>query len=174
VIHTVKGFSVFSETEVDIFLEFPSFFYDPMDVGNLISGFSVFSKSSLYIWDFLKNIYFCFTEYAKTFDCVDHNRFLKRWEYQTTLPTSLETCTQVKKQQLEMDMKQQTGSKLGKEFVKAVYCHLAYLTPMKKTSGEMLSWNQDCWRNINNLRYADDTTFMEESKDPFDEGKRRE
>ena len=68
-----------------------------------------------------KNIYFCFTEYAKTFDCVDHNRFLKRWEYQTTLPTSLETCTQVKKQQLEMDMEQQTGSQLGKEYVKALY-----------------------------------------------------
>ena len=79
---------------------------------------------------------------------MDQNKLwkiLKRWEYQTTLPASLETCMQVKKQQLEMDMKQQTGSKLGKEFVKAVYCHLAYLTSMKKTSGEMLSWNQDCW-----------------------------
>ena len=54
-IHTVKGFSVFSETEVDILLEFPSFFYDPMDVGNLISGFSAFSKSSLYILDFLNH-----------------------------------------------------------------------------------------------------------------------
>ena len=49
VIHTVKGFSIVSEAEVDIFLEFPSFFYDPMDVGNLISGSSAFSKYSLYI-----------------------------------------------------------------------------------------------------------------------------
>ena len=50
VIHTVKGFSVVNEAEV--FLEFPCFFYDPMDIGNLISGSSAFSKSSLYIWKF--------------------------------------------------------------------------------------------------------------------------
>ena len=49
-IHTVKGFSVVSEAEVDIFLEFPCFLCDPVDVGNLISGTSAFSKSSLYIW----------------------------------------------------------------------------------------------------------------------------
>ena len=52
-------------------------------------------------------------------------KFLKRWEYQTTLPTSWETCMQVKKQQLQTNM-QQTGSKLGKEYVKAVYCHPAF------------------------------------------------
>ena len=52
-IHTVKGFSIVSEAEVDVFLELSCFFYDPVDVGNLISGFSVFSKSSLYIWKFL-------------------------------------------------------------------------------------------------------------------------
>ena len=57
-------------------------------------------------------------------------KFFKRWEYQTTLPTSWEMCMQVKKQQLEPDMEQQTGSKLGKEYVKAVYCHTAYLTYM--------------------------------------------
>ena len=61
-------------------------------------------------------------------------KFLRRWEYQTTLPASWETCMQVKKQQLEPDMKQQTGSKLGKEYVKAVYCHPAYLTYMQSTS----------------------------------------
>ena len=49
-------------------------------------------------------------------------KFLKRWEYQTTLPASWETCMQVKKQQLEPDMEQQTGSKLAKAYVKAVYC----------------------------------------------------
>ena len=54
--------------------------------------------------------------------------FLKKWEYQTTLPASWEICMQVKKQKLELDMEQQTGSKLGKEYVKAVYCHPAYLT----------------------------------------------
>ena len=57
-------------------------------------------------------------------------KFLKRWEYQTTLPASWETCMQVKKQQLELDTEQWTGSKLGKEYIKALYCHLAYLTYM--------------------------------------------
>ena len=52
VIHTVKGFSIVNEAEVDVFLEFSHFFYDPTDVGNLISGSSDFSKSSLYIWNF--------------------------------------------------------------------------------------------------------------------------
>ena len=60
------------------------------------------------------NIYFCFIDYAKAFDCVDHNKlwkFWKRWKYQTTWPASLETWMQVVKQQLELDMEQQTGSK---------------------------------------------------------------
>ena len=51
-IHTVKGFSVVNETEVDAILEFPCFLYDPANVGNLISDSSTFSKSSLYIWKF--------------------------------------------------------------------------------------------------------------------------
>ena len=58
--------------------------------------------------------YFCFTDYAKAFDCVDHNKLwkiLKRWEYQTTSPASWEIYTQAKKQQLELNMEQQTGSK---------------------------------------------------------------
>ena len=65
---------------------------------------------------------------------------LKRWEYQTTLPASWEICMQVKKQKLEMGMGQQTGSKSGKEYVKAVYRHPAYLTYMQSTSWEMLGW----------------------------------
>ena len=59
--------------------------------------------------EFQKNIYFCSIGYTKAFDCVDHNKLwkiLKWWEYQTTLPTSWEICMQVKKQQLELDMKQ--------------------------------------------------------------------
>ena len=52
VIYTVKGFSTVSEAEVDVFLEFSCFFYDPSDIGNLISGSSAFSKPSLYIWKF--------------------------------------------------------------------------------------------------------------------------
>ena len=84
---------------------------------------------------FQKNIYFCFIDYAKTFDgfvwiITNCRKFFKWWEYQTTLPASWETCMQVKKQELESDMEQQTGSKLGKEYVKAVYCHPAYLTSM--------------------------------------------
>ena len=55
-IHTVKGFSVVNEAEVDVFLEFACFFYDPTDIGNLISGSSAFSKSSLNIWEFLDHI----------------------------------------------------------------------------------------------------------------------
>ena len=64
--------------------------------------------------EFQKNLYFCFIDYAKAFDCVDHNKLwkiLKRWEYQTTWPASWETCMQVRKQQLELDMEHQTGSK---------------------------------------------------------------
>ena len=94
VIHTVKGFSVFNKTEVDVFLELSCFINDPMDVGNLMSGSSDFSKSSLNIWKFM----------------------------------------QVRKQQLELDMEQQTSSKLGKEYAKTVYCHPAYLTYMQSTS----------------------------------------
>ena len=69
--------------------------------------------------EFQKKIY-C----AKAFDYVDHNKcgkFFKRWEYETTWPASWEICMQVKKQQLEPDMKQQTGSKEGKEIVKAIF-----------------------------------------------------
>ena len=65
---------------------------------------------------------------------------LKRWKCQTTLPASFETCMQVKKQQLEPDMEQWTGSKLGNEYVKAVCCHPAYLTSMLSTSCKMLGW----------------------------------
>ena len=56
VIHIVKGFSVVNKAEIDVFLEFPSFLYDPTDVGNLISGSSAFSKPSLYIWKFSVHI----------------------------------------------------------------------------------------------------------------------
>ena len=69
-------------------------------------------------------------------------KFFKIWEYQTTLPVSWETCIQVKKQQVELDMEQQTGSKLGKEYIKAVYCHPAYLTSMHSTSWETLGWKK--------------------------------
>ena len=78
---------------------------------------------------------------------------------------------QVKKQQLELDREQQTGSKLGKKYVRAVGCHPAYLSYMQSTSWEMLGWKKPqagtkiAGRNINNLRYADDTTLMTESEE---------
>ena len=64
--------------------------------------------------EYQKNIYFCFIDYAKAFDCVitiNCGKFWKRWEYQTTWPASWETYMQVRKQQVELDMEQQTGSK---------------------------------------------------------------
>ena len=84
--------------------------------------------------EFQKNTYICFIDDTKAFDCVDHHKHLKifkRWEYQTTWPASWEIYMQIKKKQLELDMEQQTGSKSGKDYVKAVYCHLAYLTYME-------------------------------------------
>ena len=93
--------------------------------------------------EFQKNIYFCFIDYAKAFDCMDHNKrweILKEVEYQTTWPVPWEICIQIRKQQLEMDMEQQTVSKSGKEYVKAVCCDPVYLTYMQSTSCKMLGW----------------------------------
>ena len=75
--------------------------------------------------EFQKNIYFCFIDYAKAFGCVDHNKLWKILK-QMGIPDHLEICMQVKKQNLELDMKQCTGCKLGKESIKAVYCHPAF------------------------------------------------
>ena len=80
--------------------------------------------------EFQKNIYFCFTDYVKAFGYVGHRKLWKILK-ETGIPDHL-TCLlrnlyQVKKQQLEPDMEQQTGSKLGK-YVKAAYCHAVYLT----------------------------------------------
>ena len=103
--------------------------------------------------EFQKNIYFCFIDYAKAFDCVNHNKpwkILQEMGTLTTLPASRETCMQVKKQQLELDIEKRNGSKMGKGYLKAVYCHPAYLTYIQNTSCEMPgwmkhSWNQGCW-----------------------------
>ena len=103
--------------------------------------------------EFQKNIYFCFIDYAKPFDCVDHNKLrkiLKEIRIPDQLTCLLRNLCAHQKQQLELDKEHQTGSKSGKEYVKAVYCHPAYLTYMKSTSCKMragciTSWNQDCW-----------------------------
>ena len=72
---------------------------------------------------------------------------------------------QVRKQQLELDMEQQTGSKLGKEYIKAVYCHPAYYIMRNAGLDEAQAGIKIARRNINNLRYADDTTLMAESEE---------
>ena len=108
--------------------------------------------------------------------------FLKGWEYQTTLPASWEICMQVKKQQLELDMEQQTGSKLGKEYVKAVYCHLAYLTYMQSSSCEMPGWMKHKLKSrllgeISITSYKQMTPPLcrkrRRTKEPLDESERR-
>ena len=84
----------------------------------------------------IKNIYFCFIDYAKAFDCVDHNKLWKILQ-EIGLPDHL-TCLwrnlYAGQEATELDMEQQTGSKLGKEYIKAIYWHTAYLTYMQNTS----------------------------------------
>ena len=132
------------------------------------------------------NIYFCFIDYAKSLwlsGSKQTGKFFKRWEYQTTWPASWEICMQVRKQQLELDMEQQTGSKSGKEYIKAVYCHPAYLTYVQSTSWKMLgwmkhSWNQDCWEKYrwpHIYRWHHPYGRKQEgTKEALDEGKRGE
>ena len=115
--------------------------------------------------EFQKNIYFCFLDHVKAFDFTTNSgKFLKRREYQTTLPASWETFMQVEKQQLELDIEKWTGLKLGKEYIKPVYCHLAYLIYMQSTSCEIPGWMKHKLEikivRRNNLRYADDTTTL--------------
>ena len=75
-----------------------------------------------------------------TVNTTNCGKFFKKWEYQTTWPASWEICMQIKKQQLELDKEQQTGSKSGKEYIKAVYCHPVYLTYEQSTSCKVLGW----------------------------------
>ena len=86
--------------------------------------------------EFQKNFYFCFVDYAKAFDCVDHNKLWKILK-EMGIPDLL-TCLlrnqYTGQEATELDREQQTGSKLGKEYVKAVYCHCTYLTYMQSTS----------------------------------------
>ena len=91
--------------------------------------------------EFWKNIYFCFTDYVKAFDCVYHNKLWKILK-EMGIPDNLnlppeKSVYRSGSNSLEMDMEQQTGCKLGKEFIKAVYCHPAYLTYMQSISSEM-------------------------------------
>ena len=92
------------------------------------------------------------------------------WEYRITLPASWEICMQVKKQRLEPDREQQTGSKLGKEYIKAVCCHCLFnlyaeYIMQNARLDEAQTGIKIARRNINNLRYADDTTLIAENKE---------
>ena len=118
--------------------------------------------------EFQKNTFFYFIDYANflaakiTINC---GKFFKRWEYQTTLPISWEICMQLKMQQWELYMEQQTGSKLGKEYVKAVYCYPAENIMWNSRLDEAQAGIKIARRNINNLRYTDGTTLMAESEE---------
>ena len=104
---------------------------------------------------------------------MDHNKLwkiLKEMGLPDHLTCFLKTCMQLKKQWLELEMEQQTGSKLGKEYVKAENCYFVYLTNMQSISCKMLGgwstkWNKIARRNINNFRYSDDTTLMAKSEE---------
>ena len=123
--------------------------------------------------EFQKNIYFCFIDYAKAFDCVDHNKLwklLKEIEYQTTLSVTGEMWMQVKKQQLEPDMEQWAGKGVSQGHRMSLCLFNVYV--------EYIMWNarldearagiKIARRNINNLRYADDTTLMAESEEELE------
>ena len=94
------------------------------------------SIGSLKKQEFQKNIYFCFIDYTKVFDCVDHNKLWKILK-EMGLPDHL-TCLlrnlYASQEATELNVEQQSGSKLGKGYIKAVYCHPAYLTYMQSTS----------------------------------------
>ena len=92
--------------------------------------------------EFQEHIYLCFIDYAKAIDCVDHNKLWKilrdgniRSPY---LPPAKPVCRSRSK--LQPDMEQRTSSKLGKDYIKVVYCHPAYLTHIQKTSCQMPGW----------------------------------
>ena len=123
--------------------------------------------------EFQKNIYFCIIDYAKAFDCVDHNelwKIIKEIGISDHLICLLRNLYVGQKQQLELDMEQQTGSKSGKEYIKAVCCHPAYLIYMQRTSCEMPGWMKDKLESrlpgeMSITWHADDTTLMAESEE---------
>ena len=92
--------------------------------------------------EFQKNIYLCFFDYTKAFDCVDHSKLWKILQ-EMGIPQHLACLLRnlySGQEEIQLDMEQQTGSKLGKEHIKVVSCHPAYLTYMHSTPCEMLGW----------------------------------
>ena len=122
--------------------------------------------------EFQKSIYFCFIDYPKPLcGSQQTGKFLKKWEHQTIWPTSWEICMQVRKQQLELDMEQQTGSKIWKGVGQG-----CILSPcLFNLYAEYITWNAGLdeaqagikisGRNINNLKCANDTTLITERKE---------
>ena len=112
---------------------------------NFINGY-------IYLLDVQKNIYFCFIDYTKAFNCVDHNKLckiLQEMEIPDHLTCLLRNLCADQKATVRTGHETMDWSKLGKEYVKAVYCHPAYSAPIQSTSCEMpgwmkTSWNQDC------------------------------
>ena len=92
--------------------------------------------------EFQENIYFCFIDFTKAFDCVDHN---KQWKILKEMGISDQLIYHLRnlyagQEATEPDIEQWTGSKLGKEYIKAIHYHPAYLTYMQSTSSKMLAW----------------------------------
>ena len=95
--------------------------------------------------EFQENIYFCFIDYAKAFDCVDHKKLwkiLREMGIPDHLTCLLRNLYAGQEATVRLDMEQQTGSKSGKEYIKAVYCHPVYLNYMQSTSWETLGWKK--------------------------------
>ena len=133
-IHTVKGFSVADETETDVSLKFPGFLYNPVNVGNLISGSSSFSKSNLDIWKFSVCI---MLKYLTMWIITNCGKLLKIWEYHNLQQLSclLRNLYAVQEATLlEPCMEQLIGSRLRKEYNRAVCCHPVCLTNTLSTS----------------------------------------
>ena len=118
--------------------------------------------------EFQKNVYFCFIDYTKAFDYVDHNKLwkiLQEMRIPDHLACLLRNLHAGQEATVRTGHEQQTGSKLGKEYVKAVYCHPVYLTSMQSTSSETPGWMK---HNLESsllaeipiiLRYVDDTHY---------------
>ena len=120
--------------------------------------------------EFQKSIYFCFIDYAKAFDCVDHNKlqkFWKRWAYQTTWPASWETCMQVRRQLTGHGTIDwfQIGKGVCQGCILSPCLFNLYAEYLVRNAGldEAQAGIKIARRNINNLRYADDNTLMAES-----------
>ena len=136
--------------------------------------------------EFQKNIYFCFIDYTKAFDCVDHNKLwkiLQEMRIPDHLACLLRNLHAGQEATVRTGHEQQTGSKLGKEYVKAVYCHPAYLTSMQSTSSKMPGWMKHKLESrlpgeisITSNMWMTLTTLMAESekelKEPLDESER--